>query len=237
MSKQTKISPVRSGKRITRTRVAVIIDHGFLRELVVALFADKKDRYRVILQAEEKELITETGKLHENDLPHIVIIAATFSQLNTNDTVHYIRTTYQKTIKIMVLALQYNIPYITQMINRGVDAYLPHTAKPADFFYAIDNTLSKGYFYPGTMDDRLLLSIREGLTSFEGDWSLLSITEKKMMQLLCSDKTYSEIAAQLGITYNQARYYGERLHRLFKVKSRIDLILLMFRNKMLDEWN
>ncbi len=215
-------------------RIGVVIDSLLFRKSIVSLLLEKKDTYRITLEGGEKEAIPQISSLQENDLPQVILTAATLHSLNNSEAIKYIRTTYDRKIRIVLIALQNDLPLMPRLVNLGISAYLPPDTRKEDLFPVIKITLSKGYCFPDNMTGDIARALQEGYTDPEKVWKTLSPPEKEFLRLLCTDLPYREIAEKLSRSGKTVAAQRDELFRKFAVDNRYAMILLLLKNKLVE---
>jgi len=122
-------------------------------------------------------------------------------------------------IKIVALTSYDTKSFIANMIQIGAVAYLIKNTTPKDLIHTINEVSKKGFYY----NENVLKTIQETIVSTKNskgnlETGFLSPREIEILQLICLQKTTSEIADQLYLSPRTVE--GHRNNLLLKTESR-----------------
>lgn len=201
-----------------KIRIAICEDHQAFRKTLVNLI-NLYPEFEVIAQSSNgQELIPQLV----NSIPHIVLLDINMPIMNGYETATYIASHYPS-IKMICISMFDNTIAIDEMKKAGIHGFLSKNVNMDDLqsaIYAVLNNL----FYTNVNKhlNAAPLYNMQGITA-------LTKKEKEVIQLLCSEKSYKDIAKDLFVSTRTVERHRENVFKKLKVSSRANLIL--FANK------
>ena len=203
--------------------IGIVDDHQlFLKSLGLMLESFKE--YNVVLMALNGKDLQE--KIIINDLPEIILIDVNMPVMDGIATATWLNQKYPS-IKLVALSMNDTDKAIIGMIKAGCCAYLLKDTHPNELERALHEILTKGFYNADVSNinyRRLLQAEKDNLHITE--------KEKVFLQHTCSDMTYKQIAAMMGLSERTIDGYRENLFQKFKVQSRVGLVLEAIRKDL-----
>ncbi|SHG81260.1 response regulator transcription factor [Flavobacterium defluvii] len=197
-------------------KIALVDDEVLFRK-GIAFLLQREDNIEIIFEASNgEELVT---KLNNNEVkPDIIIMDLKMPVLNGVEATKIIRKSFPD-IKIIALTSYDSKSFIANMIQVGAVAYLIKNTTPKDLIRTINEVNKKGFFY----NENVLKTIQETIVSTKNskgslETSFLSPREIEILQLICQQKTTTEIAEHLFLSPRTVE--GHRNNLLLKTESR-----------------
>ena len=197
-------------------KIALVDDEVLFRKGIAFLLQREANIEIVFESSNGEELIS---KLQENDnTPDIIIMDLKMPVLNGVEATKIIRKSYPQ-IKIIALTSYDSKSFIANMIQVGAVAYLIKNTTPKDLIKTINEVYTKGFYY----NESVLKTIQETIVSSKNskgslETSFLSPREIEILQLICQQKTTTEIAEHLFLSPRTVE--GHRNNLLLKTESR-----------------
>ena len=136
------------------------------------------------------------GRLTHFILPDLVILDINMPEMDGYETGRWLTATYPN-IQILVLTMYDSRELaMIRLLLFGVRGFLKKDIDPAKLKDAIVTTGETGYYYPETKLVNLLQSGGDNVPLINN--ILLSAKELQLLTLACSDRTYKEIAQEMG---------------------------------------
>lgn len=202
--------------------IFLVDDHVLLRDALAA-FIDNFDGCRVVgLAADGLELIKNIKKGVE---PDIVILDLNMPNMDGYTTAEWLKKN-KPNIKILILTMYDSEVALIRLLQTGVRGFMKKDIMPHNLKAAIQSVAENGYYYCNTATGKLasfFYQAENGGAAFEK--SLLSPKEISFLKLACTELTYKEVAAQLGITARAIDGYRDALFEKLDVKSRVGLAI------------
>jgi DNA-binding NarL/FixJ family response regulator len=197
-------------------KIALVDDEVLFRK-GIAFLLQREDNIEIIFEASNgEELITN---LNDNEIkPDIIVMDLKMPVLNGVEATKIIRKSYPD-VKIIALTSYDTKSFIANMIQVGAVAYLIKNTTPKELIHTINEVAVKGFYY----NENVLKTIEETIISTKNskghlETSFLSPREIEILQLICRQKTTSEIADHLFLSPRTVE--GHRNNLLLKTESR-----------------
>jgi DNA-binding NarL/FixJ family response regulator len=200
----------------TIIKIALVDDEVLFRK-GIAFLLQREDNIEIIFEASNGEELV--NKLLENEVkPDIIMMDLKMPVLNGVEATKIIRKSFPE-IKIIALTSYDSKSFIANMIQVGAVAYLIKNTTPKDLIKTINEVNKKGFYY----NESVLKIIQETIVSSKNskgnlETSFLSPREIEILQLICLQKTTSEIAEHLFLSPRTVE--GHRNNLLLKTESR-----------------
>ncbi|OXA99920.1 DNA-binding response regulator [Flavobacterium oncorhynchi] len=197
-------------------KIALVDDEVLFRKGIAFLLQREANIEIVFESSNGEELVS---KLQEKDnTPDIIIMDLKMPVLNGVEATKIIRKSFPQ-IKIIALTSYDSKSFIANMIQVGAVAYLIKNTTPKDLIKTINEVYTKGFYY----NESVLKTIQETIVSSKNskgslETSFLSPREIEILQLICQQKTTTEIAEHLFLSPRTVE--GHRNNLLLKTESR-----------------
>lgn len=197
-------------------KIALVDDEVLFRK-GIAFLLQREENIEIIFEASNGEELLAC--LEENEIkPDIIVMDLKMPVLNGVEATKIIRKSYPD-IKIIALTSYDTKSFIANMIQVGAVAYLIKNTTPKDLIHTINEVAKKGFYY----NENVLKIIQETIVSSKTskvnlETSFLSPREIEILQLICQQKTTTEIAEHLFLSPRTVE--GHRNNLLLKTESR-----------------
>lgn len=197
-------------------KIALVDDEVLFRK-GIAFLLQREENIEILFEASDgEELISSLEKIEIK--PDIIIMDLKMPILNGVEATRIIRKSYPD-IKIIALTSYDSKSFIANMIQVGAVAYLIKNTTPKDLIHTINEVAKKGFYY----NENVLKIIQETIVTAKNskgqlETSFLSPREIEILQLICQQKTTTEIAEHLFLSPRTVE--GHRNNLLLKTESR-----------------
>ncbi|WP_264531125.1 response regulator transcription factor [Flavobacterium sp. N502540] len=197
-------------------KIALVDDEVLFRK-GISFLLQREDNIDIIFEASNgEELLLNL----DNSVikPDIIIMDLKMPILNGVEATKIIRKSFPE-IKIIALTSYDTKSFIANMIQVGAVAYLIKNTTPKDLIHTINQVAKKGFYY----NESVLQTIQETIISTKTskgnlETGFLSQREIEILQLICQQKTTSEIADHLYLSPRTVE--GHRNNLLLKTESK-----------------
>jgi len=218
----------------TNIKIAVADDELLFRKGVVFMLEREKD-IDIIFEASNGEELVQYLKENQNNIPDVILMDLKMPLLNGVEATKKIHKLFPS-IKIVALTSYDTKPFILNMIQEGASSYLIKNASPEEMINTIREVALKGFYY----NERILGIIQEGKifgtakTRSIFDEEYLTNREKDVLELICLQKSTSEIADKLFLSPRTVE--GHRNNLLLKTESKntAGLVVYAIQNKIVS---
>ncbi|HEX2629339.1 MAG TPA: response regulator transcription factor [Chitinophagaceae bacterium] len=210
------------------TKIALVDDHSLLRGSLASLI-NSFEGYNVVLEADNgKDFIHQ---LQQHPHPDIVLLDITMPEMNGFETAAWIKKNLQQT-RVLVLSMMDDDTAIIAMLKEGARGYILKDSKPLVFRQALDNIRDKGFFMNELVSNKMLNYVvgDEKKANYANVLTQLTEKETTFLRLACSELTYKEIAAEMGLSPRTVEGYRDELFKKLNVMSRVGLVMLAIKN-------
>ncbi|MEN9685385.1 MAG: hypothetical protein RLZZ28_1171 [Bacteroidota bacterium] len=212
-------------------KIILIDDHSLIRKALAVLIDSFADYHIMFGAANGKEFIE---MLDPADLPDIVLMDISMPVMNGYETTAWI-TQNHPSIKVIALTMIQDERSIIKMLQNGVKGFVMKDVETEDLKKALDDVVQKGIYINDLLYKNLLHSLQGNAAFAEDDLQVmleLSEREKEFLRLLCTDKSYKEIAASMYLSPRTIDGYRDHLFSKLKVASRVGLVMFAIRNSI-----
>jgi two-component system, NarL family, invasion response regulator UvrY len=202
----------------TLIKIAVADDHVLLRETLCNMI-NTWENCKVIMEADNGKQFME--QLDSNNLPHLVLMDLEMPEMNGYETIKAAKKIYPD-IKFMVLSMYQSEEAIIHSIHVGAQGFFNKGSLPTAFKKAVYEMMLTGYYFADHAAARLMKQAMEkGKLPLKKD---LTDEELIFLKNVITEKTYQEIADDMGIHLRHAEYIRDKMFDRFDVRSRIGLV-------------
>jgi two-component system invasion response regulator UvrY len=210
-------------------RVTLVDDHILLRDALASLI-DNFENCRVISKvANGKEMI---DAIESQEIPDVVIMDLNMPEMDGYETTKWLHKNHPNVLVLMLTMYDSEI-MLVRLLQAGVKGFLKKDVHPSELQFAIQSVANSGYYYSRRASDKLINLFRpnkENTPSLHN--TLLNEKELEFLKEACSDKTYKEIALQMGLNPRAVDNLRDALFEKIDVKSRVGLAMFAIRNAL-----
>ncbi len=200
------------------TELGIADDHKIFCDSLSTLINDFEG-FHVAWSAQDGEETIQF--IQEGRIPDILLLDINMPRRNGIEVAEWL---FQNNIRILTLALtmENDDDSVIKMMQFGVKGYLLKSIDAEELFHALESVIKYGYYYTPLIAKQIEHQILKKSTE---DTPRLKDREKEVLQLMCTDLSYTEIAAKMFLSESTVDTYRARLFEKFKVKNRIGLLL------------
>lgn len=207
-------------KSVKKIKVIIAEDDEPLRKLYVSLLA-KNEEIEVIGEAEDGERLLRLTQILK---PDIILTDLEMPVMSGIVAVEKI-TEKCPTIKIIVISMHTGDVFITQMLIRGVNAYLGKSSDPEEILKAIKQVYEHGFYINQKICKRVVFSSLE-FNLFQSVYYQLNLSDKEIavLKLFCKEYCNKEIAKALNITKSTVEHHKRNIYFKTFTETSIGLV-------------
>ncbi len=165
-----------------------------------------------------------------NKLPDVILLDVNMPVMNGYETMDWL-TEHHPEIKVLALSMDDDEQMVLKMLSKGANGYLLKDIHPEALKVALNEVMAKGYYHSDKVATTLLNSLKP---KKEEPNIKLKEKELRLLQLSCSELTYSEIAEIMCLSPKTIDNYRGDLFKRFKVKNRVGLVIFGLKNKLIS---
>lgn len=173
-------------------------DHKIFRQGLRVVFAKDHKLICVGEAGNGNELL----ELLKSRQVHVALVDLKMPEMDGFEVIAEIRKSNDEKIKIIVLTMFDDEPFIVRMMEGGANGYLLKNADPSDIIMAIHSVYETGYYFSDLVSKTLLRKVVQRDDMAENKSPTISLTAKEIeiMRLICQEYTTAEIGRQVFLS-------------------------------------
>lgn len=204
--------------------VVIVDDHSLFAQSLKGLI-DSFEDFNVLYHASNgQELIEKITTI--SNKPDIILMDVNMPVLNGIETTAWLKKN-NIDVKVLALSMDDDEKLILEIIKNGARGYLLKDIHPNELKTALYELIEDGIYYTKQVSKVLQKSIDKPNPKKK---KFLSENEEKLLTLVCSDKTYKDIAKEMNLSPKTVDSHRDSLFRKTEVKSRVGLVLYAIKN-------
>lgn len=207
-------------------KVILVDDHIVLRKSLAVLIGMLQG-FTIIGQADNGQQFI--NQLDEAELPDIVLMDITMPVMDGVETTKWLKQNYPS-IRVVALSMLKNDLIVIRMLKNGARGYLLKDCDPTELKQAMIEVHEKGYYYNEWLTPKKKrIGMEENLLP-----SKIMMNERELifLRLCCTEKTYKEIADEMGVSVRTVDGYRDALFQKLQVSTRVGLVLYAIKNEL-----
>ena len=212
-------------------RILLADDHRIIHDSLKPLL-DKQAGMEVVAVAGNGRTAV---KLTQDLKPDVVITDITMADLNGIEATHQITSQCPKT-KVIVLSMHTDRRYVTEALNAGASGYLTKSCSFDELVSAIQIVAAnKKYLSPEISGIVIEESLSPSPTSDSSVFSILTMREREVLQLLVEGKTVRQIADDhLCLSIKTVHTHRQQIMEKLDIHSIAELTKLAIREGLIS---
>lgn len=205
-------------------KILVVDDHVLFSQSLKGLINSLQDFEVIDVLKNGQELVMyfESNKIK----PDIVLLDIRMPVMDGIETMNWLKENHPGQ-KVLALTMEHEEETILKMLQLGCRGYLLKDIDPDEFRYAMESVLESGYYYNNEISEVINNSEEKGNEQF-------TRREMEFLNLVCSERTYKEIAGEMNLSPKTIDGYREQLFAKLKAKSRTGVVLYALKNKVVS---
>lgn len=207
-------------------KISLVDDHKLFRSGINALLSSN-GTYNVVSESDNGKAFID---IVEEVQPEIVLMDLEMPEMDGMETTKVLKAQYPD-IKVIMISMHDDEKFIVHMMDIGARGYLLKNADPEEIELAINSVAETGYFFSDLVSRAMLQGLTKGgkvKPSFKPG-NDLSEREMEVLQLICREKTATEIGEELFISPRTVE--GHRNNIILKTGARNTAGIVVFAMK------
>ena len=200
-----------------KASIALADDHVLLRNGLANLLRELD--YDVLFEADNGKDFLE--KLKDHHAPQIALMDINMPGMDGYQTTLHLKQHFPE-IKVLALSMYDDENAIIRMLRNGAKGYILKDSDPAELKNALQALLHKGFYHSDLVTGKLIHTINnmdepEHITIK----SVLGLNPKEIefLKLVCTEKTYKEIADEMHLSHRTIDGYRDNLFEKLEIKK------------------
>ncbi len=206
-------------------KVALVDDHVILRKSL-AILIGMLQGFEIVSEAGNgKEFIDQLDK---TKLPDIVLMDITMPVMDGVETTKWLKQNKVR-IKVIALSMIKNELVIIRMLKNGARGYILKDCEPEELQTALLDVYHKGYYFNEFVTPQLQTESEDEKAVIK---QMVNERELEFLRLVCTEKSYKEIADDMASSPRTIDGYRDALFRKLNVSTRVGLVLYALKNDL-----
>ena len=122
------------------------------------------------------------------------------------------------------------------MLKCGAKGYILKDSEPAELRAAIDDLMTKGFYYSGLVSGKLIHAINKIDDEGSELKTLIQLNEREtdFLKYACTEMTYKEIAYKMFVSPRTIDGYRDGLFEKLHIKTRVGLVMYAIKNGIVN---
>jgi two-component system, NarL family, invasion response regulator UvrY len=202
--------------------IAYADDHVAVRKGIKSII-EEDSNIRVVIEGNDGQQLLEKLILADTR-PDLCLIDLHMPEMNGFILLKEIRKRWPKLPAIILSAFAEEY-HILEMIRSGANGYLLKSCRPEEIISAIQNVINKGYHYNNILSEEKT----EQILALNPKAIKLNEREIQLLELVCTELNYAEIAQQLNTSFKTIDGIRARLCEKLSIHSRVGLAITAIR--------
>lgn len=215
-----------------KPKIAVADDHKLLRNGLANLIKSF-DQYEFLFEADNGSDFLD--KINSIALPDIALMDINMPKMDGYQTTQWLKKN-QPQVKVLALSMYDNEESIIRMMRCGAKGYILKDIELNEFKNALDALANKGFYYSEMVTNKLIHAVNNLDESEQNIKSLILLNEREIefLKLICTEKTYKEIADAMYLSPRTIDGYRDDLFDKLHVKTRVGLVIYAIKNGIVN---
>jgi two-component system, NarL family, invasion response regulator UvrY len=210
-----------------KIQVAIVDDHAMMSKALVKFISSFED-YSVLFEAANgREMGTQ---LQKHGIPDIVLLDINMPIMDGYETANWLRRHYPQ-IKVLSLSMNSDESSVIRMLRLGAKGYITKNAEPEELKLALDSVYKKNFYLSDYISGKVISGLNKDVDKVE-EPIVLTDKEKEFLQLICTELSYRDIAAQMGISPRTVEDHRHSLFDKMNVKTRVGVVLYAIKHEL-----
>jgi len=213
----------------TELRILVVDDHEVVRRGLRAVLEGHPGWLVVGEAAGGREAVEKAATLK----PHVIILDMSMPGLNGLEATRGILKALPEA-QVLVLTQHDSEQLVRSFLQAGAQGYLVKSDAARELVPAVESLQQGRPFFTAKVARMVLDGYIRGLDSGDGQRSVLTPSERQIVQLLAEGNTNKEIAGQLNIAVKTVETHRAHIMRKLGIHSVSELVRYAVRNNLLS---
>jgi DNA-binding NarL/FixJ family response regulator len=137
-------------------------------------------------------------------------------------------------VRVLALSMTDREQDIIRMVRNGARGYLLKGCRSAELRRALDDVMSKGFYYSEFLTAQLIRSLNTKEATNPVSFFKLNDREYNFLKMACSELTYNEIADRMCVSPRTVDGYREVVFQKMSVRTRVGMVMEAMRHGLVQ---
>ncbi len=224
MSKKSNEKTIEKTKK---RQVVIVDDHILFTQSLTGLINTFED-YEVAFTCQNGEEFLKKIESIDLETIDVVLLDINMPKMNGIEVMKHLHRKHSQ-LSVIVLSMEDSEKTVIRMLKFGAKGYLLKDIHPDNLLQALNSVVESGFHHSKLVSSVMFYNMHPNAKRKDKKIEL-SDKEKKILQLLCSEMTYREIAESLHMSPKTIDNYRMNLFQKLETKNRIGLVIYAIRN-------
>jgi DNA-binding NarL/FixJ family response regulator len=221
---------VRPNSDLGKIRVFIADDHDVVREGLRSILLSTTLSIEVSGEAcTGAEAVEKISELK----PDVAIVDISMPELNGLEVARRIRKTSPET-SVLILTVHESEQLMEEVLSAGARGYVLKSDAARCLVMAIESLFAGGFFLNSRLGDLMVQGYLSQASSRPPGGSVLTSSEREVLQLLAEGRSNKQVAALKGISVKTVETHRANIMRKLKLRSTSGLVHYAVRNGMIQ---
>jgi len=218
-------------KRMKKIKIGLVDDHLLFRQTLEIGLKEDQDIEVVLTASDGLELLHKL----KNSRPDIVLMDLKMPNMNGVEATKLVQQKYPK-LKIIILSMFSDRYSIVELFENGINGYLSKTCELEKVREAIHKVSKLGFYFEDVTSEVLLQKIirKKNIANGLIDIARLTDREIQVLDLICKERTTTEIANIMCLSPRTVEGYRNKLFEKASVKNIVGLVKFAIKNDLVQ---
>lgn len=212
-----------------RIRLMLVEDHEMVRAGFHMLL-DAQPDMEIVGEADSGE---QALTLLKDTRPDVILLDISMPGMGGAETARSIKAQQPETV-ILAVTIHSNKAYLLEMLDAGVDGYLPKKAAADELVNAIQTIHAGKRYIHVSLIDALVEGYRTRTEDEKGGSQKLTPRQQEVIRLVADGMTSKQVAEKLELSVRTVDRHIENMMRRLKIHSRIELVKYAIREGLVE---
>ncbi len=208
-------------------KVLIVDDHPVVRKGLRQIVEETKD----ITVADEAETGHEVLKKVKKNKYDVVLLDISLPDMNGLEVLRELKSEHPE-INVLILSIYPEEQYAMRAFRGGASGYLTKEKLPDELILAIKTVKQGRKYITPSVAELLAINIEKDRNGLPHE--VLSDREFRIMCMVASGKTASDIADELSLSVKTVSTYRYRILKKMKMKNNAEIIRYVIEQKLID---
>lgn len=215
----------------TKIDIVITDDHKLFRKGIAALLEDLEMVNNIYEAGNGEELLRLLKET--KPLPDLILLDLNMPEMDGFETTKQLKKHYPE-VKIIILTMEDDEQFILHLVNEGVNGYLNKSADTDEVELAIEKVIRMDFYFPDEVSKLIFSNLKNFGKSKIKRKIEFSNQEKKVLELLCHEKTTGEIAKEMELGKRTIETYRKNMLEKTGARNMAGLIIYAIKNKLIE---
>ncbi len=208
-------------------KILIVDDHPVVRKGLKQIMEETKN-ITVVDEAETGQEVLKKVKKNKYD---VVLLDISLPDMNGLEVLRALKSEYPE-INVLMLSIYPEEQYAMRSLRGGASGYLTKEKLPDELILAIKTVTQGRKYITPSVAELLAINIEKDRIGLPHE--VLSDREFRIMCMMASGKTASDIADELSLSVKTVSTYRYRILKKMKMKNNAEIIRYVIEQKLID---